>query len=113
MTSIYKITLSIDSLILCIGQVQLDTENEFSYFCNIFYSFFLKQNYYQIPVKGELWNSIVVFLYKSQFSLDTLYLASEDVRLCCSLNLSMIHSFWFFNKVTFMIQYKYIIYQYQ
>ena len=76
MTYICKITLSIEPLILCMGQVHLDTEIEFNYFCNISYSFFLKQIYYQIPVKGELWNSIVVFLYKLQFSLDNLCLAS-------------------------------------
>ena len=66
------------------GQLQLDTEIKLNYFCNISYSFFLKQIYYQILVKGELWNSIVVFLYKLQFSLDNLCLASESVRRCCS-----------------------------
>ena len=34
LTSIFKITLSIEPLILCIGQVQLDTEIKFN-FCNI------------------------------------------------------------------------------
>ena len=48
------------------GQVQLDTKIKFksNYFFNISCRFFLKQIYYHIPVKGELWNSIVVFLYK-------------------------------------------------
>ena len=66
------------------SQLQLDTKIKFNYFCNISHSFFLKQIYYQIPVKGELWNSIVVFFYKLQFSFVNLCLASEGVRLCCS-----------------------------
>ena len=67
------------------GPVQLGNEIKFDYFCNISYSFFLKQSYYQIPAKGKLWNSIVVFLYKLiLFSLDNVCLASEDVGLCCS-----------------------------
>ena len=66
-------------MILCIGQVQLDTEIKFN-FCNISYGSFLKQIYYQVPVIGELWNSIVVFLYKIQLSLDNLCLALEDVK---------------------------------
>ena len=75
MTSIYKITFSIEPLILCKGKLQLDTEFKFNYFCNISYSFFLKQIYYKIPVEGELWNSKGVFLYKLKFSLDNLCLA--------------------------------------
>ena len=30
--------------------------------CNTVYSFFLRQIYWHIPVKMELWSSIVVFL---------------------------------------------------
>ena len=45
------------------GQAQFDTKIMFNYFCNISYSFFLEWLCYQILVKGELWNSIVVFLY--------------------------------------------------
>ena len=72
MTSIYKIALSIAPLILCKGKLQLDTEFKITNFCNISYSFFLKQIYYKIPVEGELWNSKGVFPYKLKFSLDKL-----------------------------------------
>ena len=78
MTSICKITLSIEPLVKCMGQLQLDTEIKLNCLCNVSYSFFLVQIYYQMPVKGELWNSIVVFLYKLQFSLDNLCLLHEE-----------------------------------
>ena len=42
--------------------------------CNTVYSFFLRQIYWHIPVKMELWSSIVVFVCRLQFSLDNLYL---------------------------------------
>ena len=36
------------------GQVQFDTEIKFNSFCNISYSFVLKQIHYKIPVNGGI-----------------------------------------------------------
>ena len=46
-------------------------------------SFFLRQIYWHIPVKMELWSSIVVSLCRLQFSLDNLYLVLASSGLEC------------------------------
>ena len=38
--------------------------NDVTGLCNTVYSFFLKQIYSHIPVKMELWSSIIVSLYR-------------------------------------------------
>ena len=58
--------------------------NDVTGLCNIVYSFFLKQIYWHIPVKIELWSSIVVSPCRLQFSLDNLYLVLASTGLCCS-----------------------------
>ena len=59
--------------------------NDVTGLCNTVYSFFLRQIYWHIPVKMELWSSIVVSLCRLQFSLDNLYLVLASTGLCCSL----------------------------
>ena len=58
--------------------------NDVTGLCNTVYSFFLGQIYWHIPVKMELWSSIVVSLRRLQFSLDNLYLVLTSTGLCCS-----------------------------
>ena len=80
------------------GPVQLDTKIKLNYFCNISYSFFLKQIYHQILVKG---NYGVLQLYKLQlqFSLDNLCLTPEGARLCYFWYFDHDSQFLFFQKV--------------
>ena len=58
--------------------------NDVTGLCNTDYSFFLRRIYWHIPVKMELWSSIVVSLCRLQFSLDNLYLVLASTGLCCS-----------------------------
>ena len=58
--------------------------NDVTGLCNTVYSFFLRQIYCHIPVKMELWSSIVVSPCRLQFSLDNLYLVLANTGLCCS-----------------------------
>ena len=58
--------------------------NDVTGLCNTVYSFFLRQIYWHIPVKMELWSSIVVSPCRLQFSLDNLYLVLASTGLCCS-----------------------------
>ena len=56
--------------------------NDVTGLCNTVYSFFLRQIYWHIPVKMELWNSIVEFFDLSEVTTLVLDFLHFFHRLC-------------------------------
>ena len=71
--------------------------------CNTVYSFFLRQIYWHIPVKMELWSSITVSPCRLQFSLDICIWFWQVQGFVVPGAMSVANSFRCFKKIASMI----------